>query len=353
VRVAAVGAPREASTTAATRTALDAVTAEFGTRVEIVSGDLAEPGVAEALVRAALATGRPLRGIVHAAAVVEDATVANMSRDLLEKVWRPKATGAWLLHHATAGQDLDWWVTFSSAASLLGNPGQGAYAAANAWLDEFTSWRRAQGLPATCVNWGPWAEVGRGAGMAERGYAMITPAEGIDALERILSHDRARTAYTPLDLSRWLDSYPATARTAFFAGMAAPAQAAASRGDSRSALLDSLRDAGGLQQRRRLLQSRVVENVAAVLRLETHRVDGDTSLVSLGLDSLMAIALRNRLQRDLALDIPTTVMWTHPTASALTRYLLARLCPEQEQEQEQGDTGAEQEPTVAPTTAPD
>ncbi|MFJ3583321.1 SDR family NAD(P)-dependent oxidoreductase [Streptomyces sp. NPDC090127] len=311
------------------RTALDALIAEYGTRVEVVRGDLAEPGVADTLVRAAQDTGHPLCGVVHAAAVVEDATVANLSPALLEKVWRPKATGAWLLHQATQGLELDWWVTFSSAASLLGNAGQGAYAAANAWLDEFTSWRRAQGLPATCVNWGPWSEVGRGAAMAERGYAMITPAEGIAALERILAHDRARGAYTPLDLARWLESYPATARTAFFAPLAAPAADAGSGGE-RSALLESLREADGPQQRQQILQPQVVDHIAAVLRLGTDRFDADTSLVTLGLDSLMALALRNRLQRELALDIPTTVMWTHPTACALTRYLLARLDPDQE-----------------------
>ncbi|MFC8102480.1 SDR family NAD(P)-dependent oxidoreductase [Streptomyces sp. NPDC057363] len=315
----------------AARTALDAIAADFGTRVEVVCGDLAEPGVADTLVRAALETGHPLRGVVHAAAVVEDATVANLSPGLLEKVWRPKATGAWLLHHATVGQELDWWVSFSSAASLLGNPGQGAYAAANAWLDEFTSWRRAQGLSTTCVNWGPWAEVGRGVGMEDRGYAMITPAEGIAALERILSHDRDRTAYTPVDLSRWLDSYPATGRTAFFAGLAAPA-AGADTADARGALLRSLRETDSPEQRHQLLRSRVVEHIAAVLRLETGRFDADTSLVTLGLDSLMALALRSRLQSDLALDIPTTVMWTHPTASALTRYLLGRLHSEQGQD---------------------
>jgi acyl carrier protein len=258
---------------------------------------------------------------------VEDATVASLSPTLLEKVWRPKATGAWLLHRATNGHELDWWVTFSSAASLLGNPGQGAYAAANAWLDEFTSWRRAQGLPATCVNWGPWAEVGRGAAMAERGYAMITPAEGIAALERILAHGRDRTAYTPLDMARWLESYPDTARTAFFSDLAAPVTGADTAG-TRSALLEAVRAADCPQQRQRLLQPLVVEQIASVLRLGTDRVDADTSLVSLGLDSLMAIALRNRLQREVGLDIPTTVMWTHPTASALTRYLLARLDPE-------------------------
>jgi acyl transferase domain-containing protein/NADPH:quinone reductase-like Zn-dependent oxidoreductase/acyl carrier protein len=310
-----------------TRATLDALTADYGTRIEVVNADIAAPGAADALVRTALNTGHALRGVVHAAAVVEDATVANLSTSLLERVWRPKATGAWLLHHATTGHELDWWVSFSSAASLLGNPGQGAYAAANAWLDEFTSWRRAQGLPATCVNWGPWAEVGRGAGMAARGYTMISPAEGIAALERILCHDRHRTAYTPADLPRWLESYPATGRTAFFAELAADASAT-DTADAGSALLESLRAADGRRERRRLLEPCVVAHIAAVLRVGADRFDADTSLVTLGLDSLMAIALRNRLQRELALEIPTTVMWTHPTASALTRYLLNRLHPE-------------------------
>ncbi|MGA5198386.1 SDR family NAD(P)-dependent oxidoreductase [Streptomyces exfoliatus] len=317
--------------TEAARTALDAVTAAYGTRVEVVRADLAEPGAAESLVAAALGTGHPLRGVVHAAAVVEDATVANLTPALLEQVWRPKATGAWQLHHATVGQDLDWWVAFSSAASLLGNPGQGAYAAANAWLDEFTSWRRAEGLPATCVNWGPWAEVGRGAGMEQRGYAMITPEEGIAALERVLAHDRGRTAYTPADVPRWLESFPATGRTAFFAELASHT-GAADQGDSGSALLRSLREADGPHLRHQLLEARVLDHIATVLRLPADRFDAGTSLVTLGLDSLMAMALRNRLQRDLTLAIPTTVMWTHPTASALTRYLLARIHPEQDQD---------------------
>lgn len=325
----------------AVRADLDALTAQFGTRVDVVCADLAAPGTADSLVRAAQDTGHTLRGVVHAAAVVEDATVANLSPELLEKVWRPKATGAWLLHHATVGLDLDWWVAFSSAASLLGNPGQGAYAAANAWLDEFTAWRRAQGLPATCVNWGPWAQVGRGAAMEERGYAMITPEEGLAALERLLAHDRARTAYTPVDLPHWLESYPATGRTAFFAELAAPATGADSA-NGRTALLEALRGAADAQQRQHILQAQVVEHIAAVLRLPADRFDTTTSLVTLGLDSLMAIALRNRLQRELALDIPTTVMWTHPTAEALTRYLMTRLHPQQEQH----DTGPETDPAT-------
>ena len=105
------------------------------------------------LVAAATATGLPLRGVLHAAAVVEDATLDNITDELIDRDWAPKVYGAWNLHQATAGQPLDWFCSFSSAAALVGSPGQGAYAAANSWLDAFTHWRRAHGLPATAIAW--------------------------------------------------------------------------------------------------------------------------------------------------------------------------------------------------------
>ena len=106
--------------------------------------------------------------MLHAAAVVEDATLPNITDELIERDWAPKVYGAWNLHQATADQPLDWFCSFSSAAALVGSPGQGAYAAANSWLDAFTHWRRAQGLPATAIAWGAWAEIGRGAGVGRR-----------------------------------------------------------------------------------------------------------------------------------------------------------------------------------------
>ncbi|MFF7454675.1 acyl carrier protein [Kitasatospora sp. NPDC008115] len=175
---------------------------------------------------------------------------------------------------------------------------------------------------------------------------MIAPAEGIAALERILSHDRDRTAYTPADFARWLESCPAVGRTAFFAELAEPA--AGTDPATGSALLASLRETAGPRQRQRLLEPRVVEHIAAVLRVAADRFDAHTSLVTIGLDSLMAIALRNRLQRELDLDIPATVMWTHPTASALTRYLLARLHPAPAQD----DAAPESAPAVASPAVP-
>ncbi len=139
----------------------------IGADVVVECGDIAEAGTAQRLVAAATATGLPVRGVLHAAAVVEDATLTNITDELIERDWAPKVYGAWNLHTATAGQPLDWFCSFSSAAALVGSPGQGAYAAANSWLDAFTLWRRAQGLPATAIAWGAWAQIGRATALAE------------------------------------------------------------------------------------------------------------------------------------------------------------------------------------------
>ena len=170
----------------------------IGADIIVQCGDIAEAGMAERLVAVATATGLPLRGVLHAAAVVEDATLTNITDELIDRDWAPKVYGAWNLHNATAGQPLDWFCSFSSAAALVGSPGQGAYAAANSWLDAFTHWRRAQGLPATAIAWGAWAEIGRATALAESADAAITPDEGAYAFEALLRHDRAYTGYAPM-----------------------------------------------------------------------------------------------------------------------------------------------------------
>ncbi|WP_078657941.1 type I polyketide synthase [Streptomyces rimosus] len=291
-----------------------------GTRIEVVRGDIAAPGTAENLVHAAEAGGMPLRGVVHAAMDLKDATATGIDAQLLEKVWRPKAHGAWRLHEATGARELDWWVLFSSFTSTVGSPGQGAYAAANAWMDEFASWRRAQNLPVTAINWGPWAEVGRGAQTRARGFDMITPAEGIAALEHLLRHDRHRTAYIALHPHDWLAAYPATAASSFFQRLITAQHATEAPGD----LLADLTGAEGPQRQERL-RDHIIGELADVLSRDAERIDPDASLVSLGLDSLLTIELRNRLQRTLRCDIPRTALWTKPTLTALAEDLLDRL----------------------------
>ncbi|KUJ36110.1 hypothetical protein ADK46_15965 [Streptomyces rimosus subsp. rimosus] len=294
-----------------------------GTRVDVVNGDIAEPATAPRLVAAAAVDGYPLRGVLHCAAVVEDATAARITKDLLDRVWRPKVNGAWHLHHATLDADLDWWVGFSSIASVLGSPGQGAYTAANAWLDEFITWRRAQGRPATGINWGPWARYGRGSGMEERGHIMIEPDDGIAALEQILRHDRPRTGYSPLDIAHWLASYPDTATLEYFADLTTTAHGSGSAPPADAdGLLAALHEAPP-DDRRALLRDRTAQHIADVLRLDA--CDPNASLTLLGLDSLRAVEIRNRLQRELRLTFPQTALWTHPTVTALTDYLLGQL----------------------------
>src|SRR5262249_1158200 len=141
-------------------------------------GDIAEAGMARRLVAAATATGVPLRGVLHAAAGGEGATLTNITDELIERDWAPKGYGAWDFHTPPADQPVGWVWSFSSAAALVGSPGQGAYAAANSWLDAFTLWRRAQGRPATTIAWGAWAQIGRATALAEGAGVAIAPDEG-------------------------------------------------------------------------------------------------------------------------------------------------------------------------------
>src|SRR5262249_48230730 len=175
----------------------------IGADVVVECGDIAEPGTAPRLVATATATGLPVRGVLHLPAVFENAMLTNITDELIERNWAPKVYGAWNLHTATADQPLDWFCVFSSAAALVGLPGQGPYAAANSWLDAFTLWRRAQGLPATAIAWGVWAEIGRITAVGEVAYVAIAPDEGAYAFEALLCHDRAYTGYAPMTDTPW------------------------------------------------------------------------------------------------------------------------------------------------------
>jgi acyl carrier protein len=264
-------------------------------------GDIAQEGTAERLVAAATATGLPVRGVLHAAAVVEDATLANITDKLLARDWAPKVYGAWNLHEATENQPLDWFCAFSSAAALVGSPGQGAYAAANSWLDAFTHWRRAQGLPATSIAWGAWGEVGRATVLAESSGAAIAPSEGAYAFEALLRHDRAYTGYAPIIGTPWLTALAERNR---FLEHFQTAQNRLSKSKFRAELNELPLDEwpGRLRQL-------VSEQVGLILR---RNVDPDRPLPEYGLDSLGALELRTRVETETGIrlspkNISTTV----------------------------------------------
>src|SRR6202000_139530 len=189
-------------------------------QITVVLGDIAAPGVAERLVSAAEETGLTLRGLMHSAVVLDAQIVAGLSQDSLERVWAPKAIGALRLHVATVGNELDWWVGFSSTSSLLGAPRQGAYAAASAWLDGLIDWRRASGLPATTINWGPWSDIGVARSLTLSALDPISAAEGIEALEAILASQPTNIGVARLRLDRAAAAFPEIQQIGYFGKVA-------------------------------------------------------------------------------------------------------------------------------------
>lgn len=291
-------------------------------RIEIVTGDIAAPDTADRLVAAVRDAGFHPAGVLHSAVVLADEIVLNMTESAAAKVFAPKVAGHWWLHLATSGLDLDWWMTFSSASSLLGSPGQGAYAAANAWVDGLVSYRRALGLPAVGINWGPWAEVGRAQFFAGLGFSMITAEQGMAAMELVLAADRAHTGVFSLDARQWFQSFPAAQESSLFARLAESQSVPVERGDG--GRIRGELDAADPAERPRLLASAIADAIRAVLR-STEPLEHDQAMESLGLDSLMALELRNRLEATLGITLPAALIWAYPTVSALAGALCERM----------------------------
>ncbi|MDI3315013.1 MAG: sulfolipid-1 biosynthesis phthioceranic/hydroxyphthioceranic acid synthase [Mycobacterium sp.] len=269
---------------------------ETGAEVVVECGDVTRADTAARLVAVATATGRAVRGVLHLAAVTEDAAVAEISEDLLDRDWAPKVRGAWNLHTATAGQPLDWFCSFSSAAALVGAPGQGAYAAANSWLDAFTWWRRAQGLPATAIAWGPWARIGRATAPAGAADLAITPEEGAYAFEALLRHDRAYSGYAPFTGAPWLTTLAQHSpfAEAFRSGGQSPAGTTKLRAELAELPIDEWPTR---------LRHLISEQVSRILR---RSIDPDRPLAGYGLDSLAALELRTRVETETGVRLAAT-----------------------------------------------
>ncbi|MEV4127744.1 SDR family NAD(P)-dependent oxidoreductase [Nocardia sp. NPDC049707] len=287
--------------------------------------DVSDREAVAAVLHSIRAEAPPLRGIFHAAAILDDATVLGLSADQMERVLRPKIDGARHLNELTADDPLDLFVLFSSAAALIGNPGQAAYAAANSYLDALSVARRHEGRPGLSIQWGPFAEIGlaaaqdnRGNRLAVHGMESITAAEAWEALAGFLAEDRQVVGYLSFHARRWFDAYPDCAAQPSWKALRRTAdtgpQPAAS--EFRSTLFE-VADA----ERPRLVLGKIVELAAGVLRMTPDDLDIHTPLRSLGLDSLMSLELRNKLESSFALRLSPTVLWTYGTAEALATAL--------------------------------
>jgi phthiocerol/phenolphthiocerol synthesis type-I polyketide synthase D len=326
-----------------------------GTQIAFVAGDIAAAEVAERLVAAAEENGHQLRGVVHAAGVIDDNLVAALSRENLERMWSAKVTGALRLHAATANRQLDWWVGFSSMAALLGLPGQAAYATANAWLDALVAWRRASGLPATAIGWGQWSDVGLGRSVALSVLDPIAPEEGVEALQSLVGGPLARVGYARLRLDRAVTATPEFRELGYFADLVAEFDDIAAAGADHSSATqaagpsdDAAPDWSQLstEDRRSELQTRIAAVLARELRTPASAVQLDQPFPELGLDSMMAMTVLRETQKMVGIELSANMLFNHPTIASLATYVAGLLAPADAPEEDSGGSAAEPERSV-------
>ena len=320
--------------------------------IVFVSGDIASAGVAERLVAAAEETGRPLRGVVHAAGVTGDGIVAALTREGIERVWAPKVAGALRLHAATATRPLDWWVGFSSMASLLGLPGQLAYTTANAWLDALVAWRRASGLPATAIGWGQWSDVGMSRSLTYSVLDPIAPDEGIEALDSLVGGNLTRVGVGRMRLDRAIAAIPEFRELGYFERVVEEFDTSSVDDrltiDDRDRSLAAVPDWSQLsdEDRHNELEIRLRAILARELRMPASAVDVNQPFPELGLDSMMAMAVLKEAQQSAGVDLSASMLWNHPSISSLAAFLAEMLAPQQVPQEDHADLTLDSESSV-------
>jgi acyl transferase domain-containing protein/NADPH:quinone reductase-like Zn-dependent oxidoreductase len=279
-----------------------------GVNVRVVSCDVGDAKSVAALVQDIARELPPLRGVIHGAAVLADGLARELTDQQFATAMWPKMHGAFNLHLATEGLPLDFFVLFSSAATILGSPGQGNYAAGNAFMDALARHRRARGLPATTINWGPWSESGvavrpdRAGRLMERGMGTISDRDGIRLLDNLVRSDRVQTTALPgANFQTWVGFYPVAAKGVLESLLRENGAAVVQREESgiRAKILEA-----SAEEQLPLVEAFATDLIRRVLRIPTSKVlDPELPLNRFGVDSLMALELNNRLEADLGVRV--------------------------------------------------
>jgi len=323
---------REPSESAQQR--IDALGAQHGCDVRVVTADVADAHDVARLLAGVQAELPPLAGIVHAAGEIGTTPLSDLDDAELDRVFAGKVWGAWHLSEAAAGLKLDFFINTSSIASVWGGYGQTAYSAANAFLDGL-AWRlREQGIAGTSVNFGPWsagmADAESRARLEQRGIKTLSPADALAGLADVVaassSNGGAQGVVARIDWARFLPLYQQAGRRAFLAELEreVPSHLAASATATQSGttqLVERLTNAP-VQQRKKLLTDYLRDSVAEVTRVDVSEIREDAGFFDLGMDSLMAVELRRRMEQGVGKEIPVTLVMDHPRISDVADYLL-------------------------------
>ncbi len=321
---------------------------EGGATVQVELADVTDAAAIDEMLERMDATLPPLGGVIHSVGVLSDGALTNQTWDRFETVLGPKVLGAWHLHRATMDRDLDMFVLFSSRVGVMGNPGQANHASANAFLDQLAGHRRALGLPGQAIAWGAWSEIGEAAEQRERidrqrsalGGRWFTPQQGMRAFDQLVRQDVTNSVVMSMDWSVFEEAVqdrPPFLDDLLSATTDDEADAAASSED----LMSRLRGTPAAPEE--LLVSFLQQEVQAVLRLPA-APEPSVGFFDLGMDSLMAVELRNRLNRAFSDQyvVPNTVVFDYPDIASLASHLAGELG------EVSSEPVAEEEPEPAP-----
>jgi myxalamid-type polyketide synthase MxaB len=299
---------------------------KLGAQVVVAKADISEEAQVGSLLLQIADTMPPLKGIIHSAGVLDDGFLIQQNWQSFDRVMAPKVNGAWNLHLLTQDKELDFFILFSSTASLLGAPGQGNYAAANAFLDALAHYRRARQLPAVSINWGPWEEVGMVAAadkrnqrrMMEQGMHFIPPATGMHILPQLLQKEVTQVGVIPIDWEKYCRYQQSGHILPFLDHLL---QKTKTKKYDEKHYIQNGKEIGPAESTldQASIENYLCEQVSRLLRLPLSSISITLPLKELGIDSLMAHELFNRVESSFGRRLPLAVLIEAPTIEQLAR----------------------------------
>jgi NAD(P)-dependent dehydrogenase (short-subunit alcohol dehydrogenase family)/aryl carrier-like protein len=305
---------------------------QAGTEAVVFQGDVSVRTDVERLVSMIEISMPPLRGVIHAAGTWKGGILLQQTWESMLEVLAPKVQGAWNLHDLTRSMPLDFFVSFSSGAAILGAAGLGDYAAANSFLDALAHSRRAEGLPGSSINWGPWADLGMVLDVtsvdtrrwSEHGMSFIPPNLALDALEAVIQQGTTQVSVLPIDWIQLQSGLPSLANSRFVRELVIGG-AKLEKPPARKTLAAELLLTSDPLERQRILTATLQAEAARVLRLPVAKLEVNRHLNQLGMDSLMALELKNRMQAEWGMAVPLATILSGPPITELAAILLAKL----------------------------
>jgi myxalamid-type polyketide synthase MxaB len=299
-----------------------------GAEIVTMQGDVARRADVEHVLTCIKETLPPLRGLFHEAGVLDDGVLSKQDWSRFERVLNPKVSGAWHLHELTQSDSLDFFILFSSAAAVAGSAGQGNYAAANSFLDGLAHYRKAHGLPAMSINWGAWAEVGMAAALDShrastrpaRGVGVIKPADGTRILEQVVTTRPTQMVVLPIDWNKFGYGQSEESIQPLFKQLVKKTKQDAAPSQDVNILerLETL----SFKEQETALQEYLWHQVTRILALDSSQSPDPLKLLTdLGMDSLMAVELKNKIEGDLGINVPVTYFLEDATIAELSRKL--------------------------------